>query len=162
MTSSDPLPYVGRQLTPSPKPPSNIETQGQSPQSPPQQAQSSQPQSSLQHSTLTVRIVRSFEYKTMRTLILPSLDFSTVTLRDIFLICKYKAIGLPNSPFLRISFDHFDTFKLDAHAFGAKSNDQIINLTGDEKMTMLRNWDVPLESLGLSTFIIYLSLIIYD
>lgn len=96
--------------------------------------------------TVTVRIIKSFEYRNHRNLVLHHLDLAILTLpalRDI--INKHLA----ESPALKpIANGQYDTVKLYAQPHGAKCNNPIINIGGDEYM-ILKDEESPLCELGV-------------
>ncbi|KAJ2085891.1 hypothetical protein IW138_006061, partial [Coemansia sp. RSA 986] len=89
--------------------------------------------------TITVRIIKSFEYRTSRNLII-QVDPSVTTVGELKNICQ-KHINEESKykPFRNVEFD---TLKIYTHAFGHKSQDLIIN---KEDKELLNNNNDMLE-----------------
>lgn len=98
------------------------------------------------NATLTIRLIRSFEFKTFRNLILYNLDLTRVTLQDLNKLIKANLESKKNLKFLLVC--PFDTFKIHAQPHGAKTSNPIISTENDERL-ILENWNVPLVQLGL-------------
>lgn len=96
--------------------------------------------------TLTVRLVRSFEYKTFRTLVFHDLDLESINLKTLSDMIRDRIHNTPTLAFLQKV--PFDTFKIYAQAHGAKTSNPIIN-THDDLNLMLRDYDASLWDLGL-------------
>ncbi|KIK08124.1 hypothetical protein K443DRAFT_128495 [Laccaria amethystina LaAM-08-1] len=94
--------------------------------------------------TLTVRIIKSFKFRTERSLVLHNVDLTTTTvaqLKDI----AHKAI-LDKSGWKPYRNVLLDTLKLYTNAHGAKTSNLIINLDHDD--WILNNNDAILADLG--------------
>lgn len=111
-------------------------------------------------STLTVRIIKSFEYRNIRNLIFQSLDLDYLTLGDLAELVrqsinndrKYSTflIGIIETPSLKQYRNcQWDTFKLYAQAHGAKTTSLVINMEDDEHL-IFQDWSIPLTRLGIS------------
>ncbi|KAJ1568553.1 hypothetical protein HK405_000639 [Cladochytrium tenue] len=80
--------------------------------------------------TLTVRLIRSFEYRTFKNVVLHGLDLPHLTPGDLKSLVQQKIHSEPGfKPYLR---NEFDTLKVYMHAHGAKTQNLIINLDHDE------------------------------
>lgn len=95
--------------------------------------------------TITVRLVRSFEYKTVRNLYFKDLDLDNTTLEDLKRMVDERVKTTENLRFLEKI--PFDTFKIYSQPHGAKTSNPVINLSEDEKL-MLPDWSKSLASLG--------------
>lgn len=64
--------------------------------------------------------------------------------------CELSFVGIRGSESLK-QFEncHFDTFKLYYHAHGAKTNNPLINVGGDESL-VLHDYEKPLHDFGIS------------
>ncbi|KAA1478373.1 hypothetical protein DENSPDRAFT_788041 [Dentipellis sp. KUC8613] len=80
--------------------------------------------------TLTIRIIKSFEFRTERSLVLHDLNFERTTVGDLKVIVQ-QAIN-SRSAWKAYRTVSFDTFKLYTKAHGAKSTNLIINLDHDD------------------------------
>ncbi|KAF9264924.1 cytoplasmic protein [Marasmius fiardii PR-910] len=80
--------------------------------------------------TITVRIIKSFQYRTEKSLVLRSLDLTTTTVKDLKEIAT-QAVQTQSGwkPFRNV---HLDTLKLYSQAHGAKTTNLIINLDHDD------------------------------
>ncbi|KAJ1733332.1 hypothetical protein LPJ72_002929, partial [Coemansia sp. Benny D160-2] len=74
--------------------------------------------------TITVRIIKSFEYRTSRNLIV-KVDPSVTTVGELKDMCQKHIDEEPK--FKPFRSTKFDTLKIYTHAFGHKSQDLIIN-----------------------------------
>ncbi|TFY72392.1 hypothetical protein EVG20_g639 [Dentipellis fragilis] len=89
--------------------------------------------------TLTIRIIKSFEYRTERSLVLHDLNFENTTVGDLKEIVRqgisvfHVLQAIHSQPawkaYRTVSFD---TFKLYTKAHGAKTTNLIINLDHDD------------------------------
>lgn len=96
--------------------------------------------------TLTVRLVRSFSFKTFRTLILHDLDFSSITLQDLAIMIADRIKFTSALAFLEKHT--FDTFKIYTQPHAAKTSNTIMN-TEDDFRLILREWNKPLSDFGI-------------
>ncbi|KAF8835441.1 hypothetical protein BDN67DRAFT_1072432 [Paxillus ammoniavirescens] len=80
--------------------------------------------------TITIRVIKSFEYRTERSLVLHKLNLETTTIGELKEIAR-QAIqtGPAWRPYRNTVLD---TFKLYTKAHGAKTTNLIINLDHDE------------------------------
>lgn len=101
---------------------------------------------SLNDATLTVRIIRSFEHRNHRNLVLHHLDLTTLTREGLLDIVNKN---LKESPALKpIANGSYDTLKLYAQPHGAKCNNPIINVGGDDFL-IITDQERPLSELGV-------------
>ncbi|GAA5988978.1 hypothetical protein JCM5350_001736 [Sporobolomyces pararoseus] len=94
---------------------------------------------------LTVRIIKSFEYRTTKNLLLPHIDATTMTVGQLKDLCREQiktAAGF--KPFRTCQLD---TLKLYTRAHGAKTTNLIMNLENDE--WILEDDSVTLASVGI-------------
>ncbi|GAA5874706.1 hypothetical protein JCM16303_002959 [Sporobolomyces ruberrimus] len=94
---------------------------------------------------LTVRIIKSFEYRTTKNLLLPHVDVTTMTVGQLKDTCREQiktAAGF--KPFRTCTLD---TLKLYTKAHGAKTTNLIMNLENDE--WILDDDSATLESIGI-------------
>ncbi|XP_059352476.1 UPF0538 protein C2orf76 homolog [Daphnia carinata] len=84
--------------------------------------------------TIIIRIIRSFEYRNIRNVVLKdvSLLLTTDELKSRIVKELSVAPGLP-PPFRRYDYD---TLKIEHHAYGAKTNDPVINQENDEGLIL--------------------------
>ncbi|KAJ3065848.1 hypothetical protein HDU98_010802 [Podochytrium sp. JEL0797] len=78
--------------------------------------------------TLTIRLIKSFEFRNFKNLIV-HVDPATTTPADLAVLVKQKVES--ESAFKVYRTVKFDTFKLYTKAFGAKTQNLIINLDND-------------------------------
>lgn len=84
--------------------------------------------------TVTIRLIRSFEHRNIRNLVLHNVSLEqkvedfTQTIRD-----RIKTTPSLPPPFRNFSFD---TLKIEYHAYGAKTNDPVINQGDDNQLIM--------------------------
>ncbi|KAI9329544.1 hypothetical protein BDR26DRAFT_872311 [Obelidium mucronatum] len=113
--------------------------------------------------TLTIRLIKSFEFRNFKNLIV-HVDPTTATPADLAEIVKQRIAS--ESAFKVYRTVEFDTFKLYTKAFGAKTQNLIINLDHDEDWIM--DPSIPLSSqIGMGTIeneteISYFSKQMYD
>ncbi|KAI0086658.1 hypothetical protein BDY19DRAFT_959653 [Irpex rosettiformis] len=82
------------------------------------------------HATLTVRIVKSFEFRTEKHLILHNINCETTTVGQLKDIAKE---AIKTQPGWKAYHNvHLDTLKVYTKAHGAKTTNLIINLDHDE------------------------------
>ncbi|KAG8805238.1 hypothetical protein FRB91_001847 [Serendipita sp. 411] len=84
----------------------------------------------LSSATITVRVIKSFEYRVAKALVLHDLDLTHTTVGEL----KEKVAGIVKmqagwKPYRTMEFD---TLKLYTKAHGAKTTNLIINLENDE------------------------------
>ncbi|KAF8892690.1 hypothetical protein BD779DRAFT_1798686 [Infundibulicybe gibba] len=94
--------------------------------------------------TLTVRIIKSFEFRTERSLVLHKIDLENTTVGQLKDIARQAVLTQPGwKPYRNVNLD---TIKLYTKAHGAKTTNLIINLDHDD--WVLRDDDATLEGLG--------------
>jgi len=80
--------------------------------------------------TLTLRIIKSFEYRTERSLVLHGLNLETTTAGELKNIARQAVQTQPGwKPYRNVALD---TMKLYTKAHGAKTTNLIINLDHEE------------------------------
>ncbi|ORX61011.1 cytoplasmic protein [Piromyces finnis] len=80
--------------------------------------------------TLTIRLIKSFEYRTFKNVILHDVDITTMTcgkLKEDIIQKIHSTSGY--KPYLNVKFD---TLKLYFKHFGAKTSNLIVNLDHDD------------------------------
>ncbi|KAK9466503.1 hypothetical protein V1512DRAFT_276509 [Lipomyces arxii] len=81
-------------------------------------------------STITVRVIKSFEYRTERNLVLRDLDLTTTTVGDLLEIANKDIMSMGAfRPYRSIKYD---TLKIYTKAHGAKTTNLIINVERDD------------------------------
>ena len=111
--------------------------------------------------TITIRLVRSFEYRSIKNVVIKSIPTST-TVRGLI-----EEIGkeIQNSSTLPVPFKNsdYDTIKIFTFAHGQKPNNTAINLEEDDKY-ILTNLDSKLEEYGIKneTELSYFNLAAYN
>ncbi|KAJ6611760.1 hypothetical protein B0H10DRAFT_2223682 [Mycena sp. CBHHK59/15] len=81
-------------------------------------------------STLTLRIIKSFEFRTERSLVLHNVNLETTTVGELKDIARKAVAEQPGwKPYRDVVLD---TLKLYTQAHGAKTTNLIINLDHDE------------------------------
>ncbi|KII88805.1 hypothetical protein PLICRDRAFT_54628 [Plicaturopsis crispa FD-325 SS-3] len=82
------------------------------------------------NATLTLRIIKSFEYRTERSLVLHSVNLETTSVGELKEIARQAVKTQPGwKPYRNVELD---TLKLYTKAHGAKTTNLIINLDHDE------------------------------
>ncbi|TFK42860.1 hypothetical protein BDQ12DRAFT_676900 [Crucibulum laeve] len=80
--------------------------------------------------TLTVRIIKSFEFRTERSLVLHGVNLKTTTVGLLKQLARDAILSQPGwKPYRNVSLD---TMKLYTKAHGSKTSNLIINLDHDE------------------------------
>ncbi|KAF8327056.1 cytoplasmic protein [Amanita rubescens] len=80
--------------------------------------------------TITVRVIKSFEYRTERNLVLHHINLEKTTVRELKDIVNRAIQSLPSwKAYLNVTLD---TLKLYTKAHGAKTTNLIINLDHDD------------------------------
>ncbi|GAA5996539.1 Aim29p [Rhodotorula paludigena] len=94
---------------------------------------------------LTIRIIKSFTYRTSKNLLLPHVDVTKTTVGQLKDICREQLKTAPGfKPFRTVQLD---TLKLYTRAHGHKTMNLIINLETDDDI--LEDDSVTLESVGV-------------
>ncbi|KAF9322140.1 hypothetical protein BG006_002472 [Podila minutissima] len=90
--------------------------------------------------TLTIRVIKSFEYRTSKNLILHNVDLTTTTVAQLrqSILEKVKV----TSGFKPYQNVVFDTLKLYTKAHGAKTMNLIINMDHDEDWILNNDNDI--------------------
>ncbi|KAJ7580983.1 hypothetical protein C8J56DRAFT_958740 [Mycena floridula] len=84
----------------------------------------------LTEATITLRIIKSFEFRTERSLVLTNLNLETTSVGQLKEIAKQAILTQPGwKPYKNAVLD---TLKLYSKAHGAKTTNLIINLDHDE------------------------------
>ncbi|KAF8964640.1 hypothetical protein BDZ97DRAFT_874190 [Flammula alnicola] len=80
--------------------------------------------------TITVRIIKSFKFRTERSLVLHNVNLITTTIAQLKEMAKQAVATQPGwKPYRSV---HLDTMKLYMKAHGAKTSNLIINLDHDD------------------------------
>ncbi|KAK9376722.1 uncharacterized protein V1513DRAFT_212487 [Lipomyces chichibuensis] len=79
---------------------------------------------------ITLRVIKSFEYRTERNLILKDIDLTRTTVGDLLELAK-KCI-MTQSAFRAFRNVEYNTLKLYTKAHGSKTTNLIINLENDD------------------------------
>lgn len=85
---------------------------------------------SLEHATITVRIIKSFEYRTIRNHVFRDVDLTKVTPNDLLEMTRH--VAQTDSGFRPYRNVSLDTLKIYAQPYGTKSQDLAINLGHEE------------------------------
>jgi len=94
--------------------------------------------------TLTIRIIKSFTFRTERSLVLHDVNLATMTVVQLKEIAKQNVATQPGwKPYRNVDLD---TLKLYTKAHGAKTSNLIINLDHDD--WILADDSKPLVELG--------------
>jgi hypothetical protein len=99
--------------------------------------------------TVTVRLIKSFEYKNFRNLIFHNLDLSALTLGDLERMSRERIETNPilSRIFPATSSAPLDTIKRYYTRHSAKSNNAIINVGEDDKL-VLHDYVSKLNEIG--------------
>lgn len=100
------------------------------------------------HATITVRLVRSFEYRTIKNHVLHDLDLTVLTAPQLVALARDVAANAPGfRPYRTVDFD---TAKVYSHAHLTKTQNLSINLEHDDDPHWLISLsDAPLSELGV-------------
>ncbi|PKC67966.1 hypothetical protein RhiirA1_378605 [Rhizophagus irregularis] len=97
-------------------------------------------------STITIRIIKNFEYRTIKNLVLQHINLETTTFKELKELIIEKINSTPGlKPFRNVNYD---TLKLYTKAHGVKTQSLIINMEDDENM-IFSNDDDNLASCGI-------------
>jgi len=94
---------------------------------------------------ITIRVIKSFEFRTERSLVLRDINLETTTVGGLKETVRNVIQTQPGWKPYRSA--HFDTLKLYTQAHGAKTTNLIINLDHDE--WILSDESSPLSDCGL-------------
>ncbi|PVU99200.1 hypothetical protein BB559_000911 [Furculomyces boomerangus] len=92
---------------------------------------------------ITVRVIKNFEYRTIKNLVL-RVNLEKMTVGDLMELCK-KEIN-ERSMFKAFRTVDYDTLKIYTHAFGHKTQNLAINL---ETIDFLEDKDLTLAQVGI-------------
>lgn len=84
--------------------------------------------------TVTVRLIRSFEYRNMRNLVLHNVDLDT-SIEDFKVLINTEITNHRNLPPPFKTFD-YDTLKIEYKAHGAKTSDPLMNTEDDDNLIL--------------------------
>eukprot|EP00276_Gloeochaete_wittrockiana_P013336 CAMPEP_0184335586 /NCGR_PEP_ID=MMETSP1089-20130417/4129_1 /TAXON_ID=38269 ORGANISM="Gloeochaete wittrockiana, Strain SAG46.84" /NCGR_SAMPLE_ID=MMETSP1089 /ASSEMBLY_ACC=CAM_ASM_000445 /LENGTH=119 /DNA_ID=CAMNT_0026660319 /DNA_START=50 /DNA_END=406 /DNA_ORIENTATION=+ len=93
-------------------------------------------------SILTVRLIKSFEYRTIKNVVMHNLDLDNLTVRQFI-----ELIQRETQKFAPYKNNKFDTLKVYYHPHGMKPNHLVINLETDDDF--LTDLDKTLTEYGL-------------
>ncbi|KAH9462767.1 hypothetical protein MJO28_002460 [Puccinia striiformis f. sp. tritici] len=80
--------------------------------------------------TITVRVIKSFEYRNSKNLVLHHIDLETTSIDELLTLCLQQISSAPGwKTFQNVALD---TFKLYSKAHGSKTTNLIINLDHDD------------------------------
>lgn len=107
--------------------------------------------STVQNATVTVRLIKSFEYKNFRNIIFHNLDLTALTLNDLQHLTQDRIAASPllSRLFPAASPVPLDTFKRYYTRHAAKTNNAIINVGEDDTMVMM-DMEGKLADLGMT------------
>lgn len=105
----------------------------------------------LENATVTVRLIKSFEYKNFRNVVFHNLNLTALSLGDLqqLTMQRIEASPLLVRLFPKDSLVPLDTFKRYYTRHAAKTNNAIINVGEDDKMVIL-DMEGKLADLGLT------------
>ncbi|WFD34796.1 hypothetical protein MCUN1_001640 [Malassezia cuniculi] len=86
----------------------------------------------LTSAVITVRLIKNFEYRAMKAIILKDYDLTKATAADLIERCKHEVRTAAGYKVYRPIVDKFDTLKLYTRAHSAKTTNLIINLDHPE------------------------------
>lgn len=96
-------------------------------------------------STVTVRLIKSFEYRNWKPLVLSNLNLDEMTLMDLARIVKeHLDTDKHYEQYRSISFD---CWKIHSQPHGAKTSNPVINLS-DDYGSIMEHSPLPLSQLG--------------
>ncbi len=117
-----------------------------------------------QTSTLTIRIIKSFEYRTVKSVVLHNVDLSSITPKQLF---EKVMLGLSlpyivylslifflqeiqnNSAFKPFRNKQYDSLKIYTKAHGMKSQNLVINLETDDDFLDIADDTKCLKDFGI-------------
>ncbi|XP_028390864.1 UPF0538 protein C2orf76 homolog [Dendronephthya gigantea] len=84
--------------------------------------------------TVTVRLVRSFEYRNMKAIVLRDVDLDiSIEEFKVLITAEIKKSSILPPPFKTFAYD---TLKIEYKAHGSKTSDPLINTTDDDKLML--------------------------
>jgi hypothetical protein len=96
---------------------------------------------------ITVRIIKSFAYRSMKALVLRNVDLTTMTVDELKARCRQEVKTSPAFKPFRSWADKFDSVKIYTRAHGSKTTNLIINL--DHPDWILEDGGKTLQEVGL-------------
>ncbi|TIB68819.1 hypothetical protein E3Q22_03434 [Wallemia mellicola] len=95
--------------------------------------------------TLTIRLIKSFEFRTTKNLILKGIDLTNTTVEDLVNICKQEITTQSRfKPFRTVDLN---CIKLYTQAHGHKTTNLIINV--DNHHWIIDNWSQKLSDIEI-------------
>lgn len=102
----------------------------------------------LTSAIITVRLIKNFEYRAMKPLVLKDMDLTKLTARALIERCQAEVAAQPAFKAYRHAISTLDTLKIYTHAHGAKTTNLIINLDRPEWI-LDSSSETPLAELGV-------------
>ncbi|KAH8152422.1 uncharacterized protein LAJ45_03262 [Morchella importuna] len=100
----------------------------------------------LTDSTLTIRVIKNFPYRTTRNLVLHHLDLTSLTVGDLKELAKKEVLTKPGwKPYKTVVLD---TLKLYTKAQGTKTQNLIINMEDKDDEKIFRDDSKTLAEYG--------------
>lgn len=93
----------------------------------------------LTDAVITVRIIKSFEFRSMKAYVLKNIDLTTTTISQLEDLCRNEVRTSSGFRAFRSYADKLDTLKLYTRAHGSKTTNLIINLDHDDWVLEDRN-----------------------
>ncbi|ODV60087.1 Aim29p ASCRUDRAFT_71131 [Ascoidea rubescens DSM 1968] len=97
-------------------------------------------------STITVRVIKSFAYRNVKSWVFHDIDLTKTTIRELMELMNQ--VILSNSLFRPFKTSKFDTLKLYTKAHGAKTMNLTINME-DDQLLILKELDKTLYEYGV-------------
>ncbi|TIB40212.1 hypothetical protein E3P86_00784 [Wallemia ichthyophaga] len=95
--------------------------------------------------TLTIRLIKSFEFRTTKNLILRGVDLTATTVTQLVELCKHEIATQPKYKQFRST--QFDCLKLYTQAHGHKTTNLIINI--DNPHWIIDDWNKFLSEIEI-------------
>lgn len=108
---------------------------------------------------LTIRLIKSFEYRTIKNLVLKDIDIN-ITIKD--LKNKVQEIILNTNGLKPYHNNNFNVMKLYVKAHGSKTTNLVINLGNDEEKVLNDNKTLKELDIEDETEISYFNLDLYN
>lgn len=86
----------------------------------------------LNDAVITIRIIKSFEFRSMKAYVIKSIDLTTTTIAQLEELCRKEVSTTSSFRAFRSYADKLDTLKLYTRAHGSKTTNLIINLDHPE------------------------------
>lgn len=86
----------------------------------------------LTDAVITIRIIKSFEFRSMKAYVIKSIDLTTTTVSELEDMCRAEVKRKSSFRAFRSYADQLDTLKLYTRAHGSKTTNLIINLDHPE------------------------------